>query len=110
MTDRVARMRERVRIETLTAHADESGGQMSVWEDAGEIWANVNEDSSRERVASGLTVDAGAISVLIRSLPWLTVDRHRLVWRGQSLNIRGIVTADLQRRYQRLDCEKGLPA
>ena len=108
--NRIARLRERVMVQTLQPVEDDSGGQIALWQDAGSIWANVNEDSSREQRAAGIVADVGQVTVEVRAIPWLTVDRHRLVWRGTVLNIRGIITTGLQRRFMRLTCEKGLPA
>lgn len=106
----IGNLNQLVIVERSTRTALPGGGWSQTWAPLCQVWAEIWTDGTRERVAAMREQAAGMVHVRL----WRTVlDEHaittadRMVWRAQTMNIRGIADPGPPAIVAVLDCEIG---
>lgn len=109
------RLRERVMIQIFSGAADGQGGRSATsadWTDVQEVWAQVTPRGASERLVAERLEATIDYTVRIRFRDDLADPReaakHRLLWRGRPMNIRGAPNIDERRHYLDMACELGV--
>lgn len=100
MTIEAGTLRERVRIEQRYDADDGSGGQTVGWSFVADIWARVVVGSGGEAVDFGAMRASQNFQVTARFRDGVDPERHRLLWRGQPLNIQSVVPDETRESIQ----------
>lgn len=103
---RPGRYRETVTIEQATRTPDEGGGAAIEWSELAEVKAEVMPLRGREQIEAMRLAE----QVDYRVRMWHRTDvtaNHRLVWRGQALQIRAVTNPDMNRMETELLCQSG---
>lgn len=100
---RVGNLRERVMLQQSTTTTDDYGGVVYEWSDVAEVWARVEPVKSAEEFIAGGVQTVTDVLVHIRYRPDLTPE-WRLIWKGQTYNIKGARNLDERSRFLALDC------
>lgn len=98
-------MRERVALHSPSPSLDEIGGLEQSWSVFATVWARVTPASNREWWHREQTQASGGWRVTIRYRSDVTT-KHRVVWRGLTLEVTGIDNTDERRRFLTLTCEE----
>jgi SPP1 family predicted phage head-tail adaptor len=99
-------LRERVIIERPVRTADGAGGADVTWETLATVWAEVMALGGTEHVLAERDEARGPHRITIRFRGDVTAEM-RLVWRGQTLNIRGMRDPDGKRQWLAINAESG---
>jgi SPP1 family predicted phage head-tail adaptor len=94
-------MRERVLIQSPSEQQNSFGEATVTWTDEGEVWASVQGLSSREMLMAQQSDAIITHKVRIRFFPGIT-HKHRLVWRGRTLEIAGITERETRTAHELL--------
>jgi len=103
------KLRERVRIDAPIVTRDSFGGEkVTGWTEGPTVWADVEPLRAREFFAAQAAQSTCDHKVTIRFRAGVTA-KHRLVWRGQALDIVGEpIDVKAQRVWLELLCVKGI--
>lgn len=111
----IADLRERVTIQRFSGADDGQGGRSATdadWTDVAIVWAQVTPQGTGERMAAERVEATITYTVRIRFRDDLADPReaakHRIVWRGRAMNIRGAPNLDERRMYLDMACELGV--
>lgn len=100
---RAGRLRRRVTIQSRTLTRDDRGGATPTYATAATVWASVEPVTGREVWQAQQAQSNVTHVVTIRHYDGLTV-RHRLLFRGRTLNIDSISNFEERDRYMELRC------
>lgn len=93
-------MADRVTLQRPAEAVSSTGAVTLTWTTLGEVWADVREETPRERVRSGRVESRQAITVRMRYRPDLVPQASdRLVWRGRTYEVTGPPTGGRRERY-----------
>lgn len=107
--DRVGELDERVELQKETFTSDGMGGQTSEWVTQATVWASVRALSGRERLHSDHLQASGGYRISIRNRTDLDVTAAwRVVWRGNSYNVRFPQDNGPRDMYLILEAEAGV--
>lgn len=88
---RAGRLDRRVTIEQKTITRDDFGAELVTWSTFAEVWAEIRDVNSTERVVEQLRTVSRLTMVMIRWLPGLTSDmRVRIPSDGRTLQIASL--------------------
>jgi SPP1 family predicted phage head-tail adaptor len=105
----VGNLRELVTLQYATTVPDGFGNHIETWHDVGPIYARVEPLGGEERIqASGLTAPYN-VRVHIRYRQGITPE-WRLVYKGETFQIRAVSNYDERRQFLTLDCEGDVAA
>lgn len=82
-------MRERLTVQSPHERQNPFGEASLEWQDEGEVWASVQGLSSREMLMAQQSDAIITHKVRMRFFPGIT-HKHRLVWRGRTLEIASL--------------------
>lgn len=102
-------MRERVTVERVQSTADGAGGFTRAWTTWKTLWASVRTERGNEVVITDGLQPVITYSVVTRYQPEIGIE-HRLVWKGQTLNIRSAADMDGARQWTIIAAEAGVIA
>lgn len=100
---RIGDLRERVTLQYYTETRDEYGGISQAWADVDQIRARVEPIKAGEQVIAGGIQAVTDVLVHIRYREDVAPD-WRLIWKGQTFNIKGVRNLDERNRFLALDC------
>jgi len=98
-------LRERVTIQSLTRATDDQGGAVETWSDVATVWAMVRPARGSETQNSERTEAIGGYRFVMRNRTITEV--NRLVWRGETYNIRDVKRMGFHPLYIDIDAERG---
>lgn len=99
-------LNERVTLQTRTEASDGVGGVTRTWADVMTVWAKVTPRVGVENLENGRVNAAQTATFSIRNR---TVDETwRLLWRGESWNIRRIMRGGNRPQFLDIDAERGV--
>lgn len=102
----VGRLRERIALQVPTRTGDGTGGATLTWSALATVWAEVTTTSGAE-VATGERMEGRArLMIRLRYRADVT-SAMRLIWRGETLNIRNARDPDGARRWLIIEAEGG---
>lgn len=102
----VGKLRERVILEVPTRVSDGTGGATLTWSALATLWAEVTTKSGAE-VAEGERMAAHRRFVIRLRHRADVTSAMRLIWRGETLNIRNARDPDGARRWLLIEAEGG---
>ena len=106
-TYQIGELNERVTISRETLKATAMGGQTVSLETVFNDWALVRPMRVSERSADGKLQATGGYIFTIRN-QFAPLPTDRITWRGESYNIRGIMTRGQAAGYIEIDAERGV--
>lgn len=107
---RAVDMNQMIRLQRATAVADGGGGRVVTWADLAAtpcVWAHVRAKAGREALAEGRM---NASYVVVFTI-WNRCDlseADRIVWQGESYNIRGILRTGGEALQLAIEAERGV--
>lgn len=96
-------LRELVEIEQPSPSRDATGGQNTRFDRVAVRRAQVTPMSGSEKTTAASVQSLTVYEVLIRYFDGLT-SRHRMKWKGRTLNIESIVNVDARNEWMALSC------
>lgn len=102
-------LQERVTLQRRTETADGAGGVTRAWADLdpATVWAHVKARPGREGMAEGRVVATQITTFTVRNRD--DVDETcRIVWNGETWNIRAVLREGPRRQLLALDAERGV--
>jgi SPP1 family predicted phage head-tail adaptor len=99
-------LRERLTIERPVRVADDAGGARTTWAALATVWAEVVSLGGVETALGERREARTSHRVTMRFRDDVTAEM-RLVWRGRSLDIRGMRDPDGKRRWLAINAEEG---
>ncbi|GAA4247830.1 phage head closure protein [Azospirillum formosense] len=105
-------LNQRIHFERATETELPGGGYGKVWARVGSAWAERWVDGARERSAAMREETTSMVHFRIyrQVVDGLSLDTTmRVVWRGQTLNIRAVADPGPPARFAVIDCETGVP-
>lgn len=98
---------QRVTIERVSDTPDGGGGLVRGWVSIATVWAGVASRAVGEREVEGRQTAVFVAMFTIRNRSDIR-ETDRLVWGGETYNIRGIHREGARPRYLRVDAERGV--
>lgn len=89
MSDRIGRMRARVRLESPSRVEDEIGGAAITWQDQGAVWAEIVVAGGATSASYDTAVSVNTFRVSINSRGDIRAG-WRVAWGGRLLRITGV--------------------
>lgn len=106
----IGQLDQRVTFQAVTRTPDGMGGHTEAWVDipsVPSVWAKVKVETAREQEQAGRSVGVRAVSFTIRNRSDLD-EGMRLVWGGETHNIREIHREGARAMYLRIVAERGV--
>ena len=100
---KIANLRERITIQSLSRTADGQCGFTESWSDFAEVWAEIKPASAMERIF-GQRVESNVTHKI--TIRWLdgVISEMRINYQGRLFQIHGVRRIDEQRWFMILDC------
>ena len=93
----IAKMRHRIKFQSLSLVSDGQGGSTESWVDFAEVWADVKPISGRERLFAQRIEDIQDHKIIIRYLDGITTTM-RIVFNNRIFQIKDI-TNDVESKF-----------
>lgn len=103
MSDAIGALRARVKIQSPTRVADELGGAAIAWDDAGDVWAEIDAGGVSESAAFDAAPSVASLRVTINRRDDVRAG-WRIAWGARRLRIVGV--ADDGAPRIRLTCQE----
>jgi head-tail adaptor len=103
--DQLITLQRRVRVDDLL------GGFHETWEDwtaYSPVWANARPKGGREVVDEGRVNAVFVVVFTIYTIDALNEADHRIVWNGETYNIRGVLRAGHRMQDMKVEAERGV--
>lgn len=106
----IAKMRDRITVQSQTQTPDGQGGVSIVWADVISVWAKVEPVSQRERIYSQALQYRRTHKVVMRfnSLTSTITTDMQIIFGSRTFQIKSIVDPDERGFYLALDCEENV--
>lgn len=104
---KIADLRHRIKIESLSRAADGQGGWTETWTHFAETWAKISPKSAREIYFSQRIQQNVSHEIVIRNLDGLTSEM-RIVFGTRIFQIRGIKRENEEKWFIYIDAEEGV--
>ena len=102
MGAKIAELRERIKIQSLSRTADGIGGWNESWSDVAEVWAKIQPVSASERYFSQRIEMNTSHKITIRWMDGITAEM-RIAYQDRIFQINGIRREDEQRWFMFID-------
>ncbi len=107
---RIGRLDQRITFQDVTLTPDGAGGQEQVWTDLEKVptvWAQMLPGGGGERFEEQRMSAQHQVTFRIRSRDDLS-ERMRVVWNGETYDIRSLPDRGTRDRYMRVIAERGV--
>lgn len=98
---------QRVTIQRATQTTGSMGDVSKTWATLATVWANVKSATGRERLADDRTMATQMTRFRIRYRADVT-EADRIVWKGETFNIRAISDQSQRLLYMDIQAERGV--
>jgi SPP1 family predicted phage head-tail adaptor len=105
---RAGDLRERITVQSKSVTRNSIGDEVVTWPDFATVWAQVEPLRGREFFAAAQMQSSVEVRFRIRYRSDLTVDAHRVLWRGVTYDIRSLIDVDGRRNVLELMCASGV--
>jgi SPP1 family predicted phage head-tail adaptor len=103
----IGKLDQFITIERRDRTSDGMGGYVEAWVARAEVWANAKAKSGREGLTEGRTSAVFVVTFTIYTLADLN-EEDRVLWNGETYNIRGIMREGSRPIYTKFEAERGV--
>lgn len=103
----IGKLDQLVTIERNVTTADGMGGFASAWTPTNDVWANVKAKAGREGMSEGRVNAVYVVVFTIYNVADLA-ELDRIVWNGETYNIRNIQREGNRALHVKIEAERGV--
>lgn len=106
----IGKLDQRITFQRATFTPDGGGGMVRAWADLTQtpkVWAHVKAKGGREGLTEGRINATFVVVFAIRERADLS-EADRIIWNGETYNIRGILRQGSRVQYLQIEAERGV--